>query len=129
MITLATIIPVLRSSISSEADRLYIIHSVAVRFQSLSWIAFGVIVLSGIWNLTYIELNGTTLVEFSTKMGFVVLSAVSAALHSFVFGRNVRVATQAGENPKLYRALSGVSASLALLFALLALVYGVVLST
>jgi putative copper export protein len=121
-ITIAALLPLLRG-------RPELLAAGARRFQWIAWIAFGVLVLTGIWNVhnagitlhdTSADAVGRTLV---LKLGLVALSGMAAALHALVVAP--RVATSTGRAPRL--ASAGLGA-LSLLAALLAALYGVVIA-
>jgi len=108
-LTLAGLVPGLRR-LSPEAPR-----AVARRFNVIAWIAFAVLVATGIWNIAVIEPTwssayGTTLI---VKIVVVAVSGVSAAVH-------------AGARSKAMLAVFGTLSGLA---ALGALFLGVLLVT
>ena len=77
-LTLAGLVPGLRA-ISPEAPRV-----AARRFARIAWTAYAVLVVTGIWNIVVVDpvwdsSYGTTL---SVKIAVVVVSGVSAAVHS-----------------------------------------------
>lgn len=77
-LTLAGLVPPLRA-ISPDAPR-----AAARRFARIAWTAYGVLVVTGIWNIATIDpvwdsTYGTTLL---VKIAVVVVSGVSAAAHS-----------------------------------------------
>jgi putative copper export protein len=77
-LTLAGLVPGLRA-ISPEAPR-----AAARRFARIAWTAYAVLVVTGIWNIVAVDpvwdsSYGTTL---SVKIAVVVVSGVSAAVHS-----------------------------------------------
>jgi putative copper export protein len=77
-LTLAGLVPGLRG-VSPEAPRV-----VARRFNVIAWVAFAVLVATGIWNVVAIDPDwsssyGTTLM---VKIAVVVVSGTAAALHS-----------------------------------------------
>ena len=108
-LTLAGLVPGLRR-LSPEAPR-----AVARRFNVIAWIAFAVLVATGLWNIAVIEPTwssayGTTLI---VKIVVVAVSGVSAAVH-------------AGARSKAMLAVFGTLSGLA---ALGALFLGVLLVT
>jgi len=77
-LTLAGLVPGLRR-ISPDAPRL-----VAQRFATIAWPAYGVLVVTGIWNVLAVHVDwsspyGTTLM---VKLGVVGLSGLAAYLHA-----------------------------------------------
>src|SRR3974377_119925 len=78
-LTLAALVPVLRR-FGADAP-----GAVARRFNQVAWTAFGVLILTGIWNIVAVrsQISGsasyrTTLI---VKLAVVVVSGVTAALH------------------------------------------------
>lgn len=60
-------------------------RSIAVAFARLSWPAYGVLVLTGIWNVTATHPSAQTTpwkVVLGVKIGVVVLAGLGALLHS-----------------------------------------------
>lgn len=108
-ITLAVLVPTLRR-ISGEAPR-----AAARRFNQVAWPAFGVLVLTGVWNIVaesgekHERGYGTTL---AVKVVVVALSGGAAFLHARARGRTALA---------VWGAISGVT-------ALLAVVLGVALA-
>jgi putative copper export protein len=105
-LTLAALVPGLRQ-VSPEAPRV-----VARRFNRIAWVAFGVLVATGIWNIVAIRPDwsspyGTTLV---VKLSVVAASGVTAFAHA-------RSRSKAGL--ALFGALSGLSALGALFLGIL----------
>lgn len=77
-LTLAGLLPTLRG-ISPDAPRL-----AARRFNVIGWSAFGLLVVTGIWNMFEVKVSDATnayLVTLTLKIVVVVLSGVSAAVH------------------------------------------------
>jgi putative copper export protein len=77
-LTLAGLVPGLRR-ISPDAPR-----AVARRFGKIAWPAYGVLVVTGIWNILAVHVDwsspyGTTL---TVKLGVVGLSGLAAFLHA-----------------------------------------------
>jgi putative copper export protein len=102
-LTLAGLVPGLRS-ISADAPR-----TVARRFNRIAWPAYGVLVLTGIWNLLDIDPTwdseyGRTLM---VKIAVVVASGVSAYAHTRAVSRRALA---------IGGATSGLNALAALLF-------------
>jgi putative copper export protein len=78
-LTLAGLVPGLRA-LSPDAPR-----TVARRFNRLAWPAFGVLVVTGIWNIAEIDVGDTSTeyqVTLFVKLAVVAVSGVSAFLHS-----------------------------------------------
>jgi putative copper export protein len=77
-LTLAGLVPGLRR-LSPDAPR-----TVARRFNVIAWVAFAVLVATGVWNILAIDPDwsssyGTTLI---VKLGVVAASGLAAALHA-----------------------------------------------
>jgi putative copper export protein len=109
-IVLAGLVGVLRS-ISPNAPKM-----VAKQFNRIAWPAFGVAILTGVWNLTEIDVGDRSTgyqAALLVKLVLVALSGVAAFLHT-------QARTRAGT--ATWGALSGLSALGALLF-------GVILAT
>lgn len=105
-LTLAALVPVLRAA-GADVPR-----AAARRFGQVAWAAFAVLIATGIWNMaTYDDKPGyhTTI---AVKLVFVALSGIAAWLH------------QRGGS----RVALAVGGAAALLFALGALLLGVVLA-
>jgi putative copper export protein len=78
-IVLAGLVPGLRQ-VSAEAPRF-----AARRFNLIAWPAFGLLVLTGIWNVAAVDVASTTLayqVTLGLKLVAVALSGVGALAHS-----------------------------------------------
>jgi putative copper export protein len=106
-LTLAALVPALRP-LGGDVPR-----AAARAFRRVAWPAFGVLVLTGIWNLTALsadERNESGVL--TVKLAAVLLSGVSAFAHE-------RATTRRGL--AIWGALAAVS-------ALVALLYGVVLA-
>ncbi|HEY7439642.1 MAG TPA: CopD family protein [Acidimicrobiia bacterium] len=105
-LTLAGLVPTART-ISPGAPR-----TLAHRFAQLAWPAYGVLILTGIWNITAVHpvwdsTYGTTLI---IKLAVVALSGIAAWAHS------------ASSTPRaiaVWGAISGLSAVLALLLGVM----------
>jgi putative copper export protein len=100
-LTLAGLVPGLRA-IAPDAPK-----TVARRFNTIAWPAFGVLVFTGVWNLLALEPDwsseyGTTLI---VKLAVVLVSGVTAFLHA-------RAKSKAGL--AMFGALTGISALAAL---------------
>jgi putative copper export protein len=103
-LTLAGLVPGLRA-LGPDAPR-----TVARRFNRIAWPAFGVLFLTGLWNLSETHFGQQTTewqVTLFAKLVIVALSGVSAALH-----------TQASSKKALaiWGGVSGLTALLALLY-------------
>jgi putative copper export protein len=109
-ITLAGLVPVLRRA-GADVPR-----AVARQFNRIAWPAFGVLIITGIWNITadheQLKHDSDFRNTLMVKLGVVVLSGVSAYLHT-------RAKTKAAN------AIWGAATAL---FALAALFIGLVLS-
>jgi hypothetical protein len=67
-------------------------RTVARAFARIAWPAYGVLVLTGIWNLLEVELGDQPddyLVTLAVKLGVVVVSGVAAAAHALSRSRAV----------------------------------------
>ena len=103
-VTLAGLVPGLRT-IGPDAPR-----TVAQRFNRIAWPAFGVLFLTGLWNLSATRVGDQPSEWIATlfaKLTVVALSGVSAALHT-------RAATK--QALAIWGGLSGLSALLALFY-------------
>ena len=106
-LTLAGLVPGLRA-LSPDAPR-----TVARRFNRLAWPAFGVLVLTGIWNIAEVDVGDTSTeyqVTLFVKLAVVAVSGVSAFLHTTARSRAMLAAMGA---------LTGVSALAALFLGVL----------
>jgi putative copper export protein len=105
-LTLAALVPALRP-LGGEVTR-----AAARRFRQVAWPAFGVLVVTGVWNLSALdadERNATG--TLTVKLAAVLLSGVAAFVHERATSRR---------GLAVWGALSALS-------ALVALLYGVVL--
>ena len=107
-LTLAVLVPVLRR-FGADAP-----GAAARRFNQVAWTAFGVLIVTGIWNIVAVrsQISGsasyrTTLI---VKLAVVVVSGVAAALH-------IRSRTARGR--AVFGALTGLSALAALFLGVL----------
>ncbi len=105
-LTLAGLVPGLRR-VSPDAPR-----AVALRFNTIAWVAFALLVATGVWNILAIRPDwsssyGTTLI---VKLVVVAASGLTAAFHA-----------RAGSRPSLavFGALSGLTALGALFLGVL----------
>jgi putative copper export protein len=118
-ITLGMLVPVLR------VDR-DLVTAAARRFGWLGWTAFAVLIITGLINMHEIGVSLTNLSAnptsrtLSLKLAFVIISGLAAAIHSFL------PRFMADGAPR--RALTGIVGALALLAALAAAFYGVVIA-
>lgn len=131
-ISLGVIIPALRPAPGDpdpEAARVRI-RAVAQRFQVAAWIAFAVLVLTGVWNLIALHVGDygrTWMVTLMVKLGCVALSGLGAAVHILVAAPRVRAARTDAERRQA-AAFSGACEGVSVLFAIAALFLGVLLS-
>jgi putative copper export protein len=103
-LTLAGLVPGLRA-LGPDVPR-----TVARRFNRIAWPAFGLLFLTGVWNLTETSVGDRSdewIATLFAKLTVVALSGISAALHT-------RAATRRGL--AIWGALSGLSALLALFY-------------
>ncbi len=105
-LTLAAVVPVLRR-LGAELPR-----AAARRFNQVAWPAFGVLVVTGIWNMIAVrsQLTGSYRVTLIVKLVVVLISGVTAALHA-------RSRSTAGL--AIFGALTGLSALAALFLGVL----------
>jgi putative copper export protein len=105
-ITLAALVPVLRR-LGAEIPR-----TAARRFNLIAWPAFGVLVLTGIWNIVAVrsQISGSYETTLVVKLIVVAISGITAALHA-----RARSTTWIA----VYGALTGISALAALFLGIL----------
>jgi putative copper export protein len=106
-LTLAAVVPVLRG-FGTDVPR-----AAARRFNQVAWVAFAVLVVTGVWNIIAVrsQINGPGYrVTLIVKLAVVVVSGVAAALHA-------RARTPKGL--AVFGALTGVSALAALFLGVL----------
>ena len=107
-LTLAALIPVLRR-FGSDA-----LGAAARRFNQIAWTAFGVLIVTGIWNVAAVSPQISDRAGYRTtliiKLVAVVISGVAAALH-------IRSRTARGR--AVMGALTGISALAALFLGVL----------
>jgi len=105
-ITLAALVPVLRR-LGAEIPR-----AAARRFNLIAWPAFGVLVLTGIWNIVAVrsQISGSYETTLVVKLIVVAISGITAALHA-----RARSTTWIA----VYGALTGISALAALFLGIL----------
>jgi putative copper export protein len=106
-ITLLVLLPTVRE-IGHDAPRL-----TARAFNPAAWFAYGVLVVTGIWNLLEIDI-GSTSVEYQATLGLklvvVALSGIGAFVHSTTSDRRMLA---------ISGAVGGVAALLALFLGVL----------
>ncbi len=131
-ITLGAVIPALRPAPDDpdpEAARVRI-RAVAQRFQVAAWIAFAVLLLTGIWNLQALHVgdqSGEWLATLMAKLFCVAVTGIAAAVHILVAAPRVRAATDDAAR-KQAAAFSGACEGISVLFAVAALFVGVLLN-
>ena len=91
-ITLAALVPVLRR-LGAEIPR-----AAARRFNQVAWLAFAVLIVTGVWNVIAVrsQITGSYETTLVIKLAMVAVSGVTAALHArarstaglAVFGRD-----------------------------------------
>lgn len=104
-LTLGALVPALRRA-SPDAP-----HAAAVAFGRVAWPAYGVLVLTGVWNVVaeHDRLHGAAATTLNVKLVVVGLSGVAAYLHT-------RAATPRAQG--LWGAATGLSALLAVLLGI-----------
>jgi putative copper export protein len=102
-LVLAALVPILRKGgVATEAAR---------RFNQVAWVAFAVLVATGIWNVAAVSsMSSSYRTTLIVKLVVVVISGVTAALH-------IRSRTPRGR--AIYGALTGLSALAALFLGVL----------
>jgi putative copper export protein len=105
-LTLAALVPALRR-LGAEIPR-----AAARRFNRIAWPAFGVLIVTGIWNIAAVhaQIHGGYQTTLVVKLIVVAVSGVTAALHARA-RKPVQVA--------VYGALTGLSALAALFLGVL----------
>jgi putative copper export protein len=107
-LTLAALVPVLRRF---GADAL---GAAARRFNQVAWTAFGVLIVTGIWNVVAVWPQISDSASYRTtlivKLAVVAVSGVAAALH---------VRSRTPRSRAIYGALTGLSALAALFLGVL----------
>jgi putative copper export protein len=107
-LTLAALVPVLRR-FGSDA-----LGAAARRFNQVAWTAFGVLIVTGIWNIAAVRSQISHSASYRTtlivKLAVVVVSGVTAALH--IRARTTR-------SRAIFGALTGLSALAALFLGVL----------
>ena len=105
-ITLAALVPVLRR-LGTEIPR-----AAARRFNQVAWPAFGVLIITGIWNIAAVrsQIHGSYETTLIVKLVVVAISGVTAALHA---------RAQSTRWLAIFGALTGISALAALFLGIL----------
>ncbi len=101
------LVPVLRE-LSPDAPR-----QAAARFGQIAWSAFGIAVLTGIWNI--LDLEGTQTNEYNVTLGIKLLAVTLSGLAAFLHQRTPSAAVR------------GITGAVGFLAALAALILGVML--
>jgi len=107
-LTLGALVPVLRKA-GADVPRM-----AARQFGRIAWTAFAVLIATGIWNMASYDGKGRDgyTATITVKLTLVALSGIAAAVHSSTKSR----------------AILGISGGLGALFALGALLFGIVLA-
>jgi len=107
-LTLAVLVPVLRR-FGADAP-----GAAARRFNQVAWAAFGVLILTGIWNIVAVRSQVSGSASYRTtlivKLAVVVVSGVAAALH---------IRSRTARSRAVFGALTGLSALAALFLGVL----------
>ena len=107
-LTLAALVPVLRR-FGADAPGV-----VARRFNQVAWTAFGVLIVTGIWNIvavrSQIDHGASYRTTLIVKLVVVVVSGVTAALH---------IRSRTARSRAVFGALTGLSALAALFLGVL----------
>ena len=107
-LVLAALVPVLRRF---GADP---VSAVARRFNQVAWTAFGVLIVTGIWNIVAVRSQISSSASYRTtlivKLAVVVISGIAAALH---------VRSRTARSRAIFGALTGLSALAALFLGVL----------
>ena len=105
-LTLAALVPALRAA-GAEVPR-----TAARAFRRVAWPAFGVLVLTGIWNVVVVsgEENPPSQANLGVKYALVLVSGVSAFLHERATSRRALA---------IWGAVAGLSALLAVLWGVI----------
>ena len=107
-LTLAVLVPVLRR-FGADAP-----GAAARRFNRVAWTAFGVLIVTGIWNIVAVRSQISSSASYRTtlivKLAVVVISGIAAFLH-------VRARTT--QSRAIFGALTGLSALAALFLGVL----------
>ena len=107
-LTLAVLVPVLRR-FGADAP-----GAAVRRFNQVAWAAFGVLILTGIWNIVAVRSQVSGSASYRTtlivKLAVVVVSGVAAALH---------IRSRTARSRAVFGALTGLSALAALFLGIL----------
>ena len=107
-LTLAALVPVLRR-FGADAPGV-----AARRFNQVAWTAFGVLIVTGIWNIVAVRSQISHSASYRTtlivKLAVVVVSGVTAALH---------IRSRTARSRAVFGALTGLSALAALFLGVL----------
>lgn len=107
-LTLAALVPALRR-FGAEVPQ-----TAARRFNQVAWVAFGILIVTGVWNITAVSHQVSHSASYRTtlivKLVVVAISGVTALLHA-------RSKSTAGL--AVFGALTGISALLALFLGVL----------
>src|SRR5437764_1242764 len=105
-ITLAALVPVLRK-FGAEVP-----GTVARRFNQVAWPTFGVLILTGIWNIAAVhsQIKGSYQTTLVVKLVVVAISGITAAVHASVKNKGAMA---------VFGALTGISALAALFLGVL----------
>ena len=121
-LVLAGLVPTLRRTAGPD-----VLRAAARQFQRLAWPGYALLVGTGIWNLVEEHVGDYSTEQLHAlfaKLVLVALSGVGAAFHAYATGPAVARATSEARMDRR-RAISGASAGLALLFALIAAFQGI----
>ncbi len=122
-ITLGAVVPLLRPA-GTE-----VVHAAARRYQMIAWPAYGVLLVTGAWNLIDADLDAMSDMWISTlsvKLWLVLISGAAAFGHQLVGTR--AGASDDPDRAKKLRMFSGILAGVALLSAIASAFYGVQLA-
>lgn len=122
-ITLGAVVPLLRPA---GPD---VVQATARRFRMIAWPAYGILLLTGAWNLIDADLDAMSDMWISTlsvKLWLVIISGATAYAHQLV-GAHAG-ATDDPDRAKKLRMISGILAGVALLSAIAAAFFGVQLA-
>jgi len=103
-LVLAALVPILRKGgVATEAAR---------RFNQVAWVAFAVLVATGIWNIAAVsgQMSASYRTTLIIKLVVVVISGVTAALH---------IRSRTPRSRAIFGALTGLSALAALFLGVL----------
>lgn len=118
-ITLGAVVPLLRPA---GPD---VVAGVARRFRTVAWPAYGVLLITGAWNLIDEDLDIKSdmwIGTLSVKLWLVIISGAAALGHQMLGSRAGRL--QDPDAAKKMRMYSGMLAGLALLTAILSAFFG-----